>query len=546
MVRDFERRLEHCAGPTRRRALALLGSSSGALLAGCCGLRPFAPPSILGPAPTVSGTPFKPRVAKSSVAPAFCVDVHAHFFNASDVPVKGYLEGPVAHDLKEPLRSLAKALAPIADRLASIAPTARDEYLELLDLVERPQLKSLQDPTPMLDEEVRLRQAIVSQRFYEAVRGSDFERQYNAIQSTKRSGPGASFRTESLEPLGPQSLGQSMVRGSRPDTKKTRAMRVESASEPYADGLLAFVGYMLSARWMNLHVYAQAYSASPDAFGVNHTLGALVDFDRWLDCPPRSGHDDQVRLHELLSRLSGRYMLPLVAYNPWSHVVEGERTIARIVDAVQNRGFVGVKTYPPNGFRPYGNVLEPVVRTPGAPSPADLDAALARFWDVCRDLNVPVMAHTGETMGRDDAHDTLGGPTGWSALLERYRGQLAPRVNAGHFGGDGEANNWTESLAMLMSKPEGGTLYGDLGYWSALRCTEPSSKECTSAQGRLKAALKHVGVNRRVMYGSDWLMLSKEPDWAMYPYDIAEATKGLIAPNDLFGQVARACFGTLS
>ncbi len=546
MGREFERGTWYCARVTRRRALALMGGSGGALLAGCCGLRRFAPPTILGPTPNVTGTPLKPQVRKSSAAPAFCVDVHAHFFNASDVPVKGYLEGPVAHDLKEPLRSLAKALAPLADSLASIAPTAKDEYAELLDLVEQPRLKSLREPASLLNDLVTRRQADVSQRFYEAVRGSDFERQYNAIQSTKRSRPGASMRAESLEPLGPQSLGRSMSRGSRPDTKKSRALREVEASEPYADGLLAFLGYMLSARWMNLHEYAQAYSASPEAFGVDHTMGALVDFDRWLDCPPRSGHDDQIRLHELLSRLSGRYMLPLAAYNPWSHVVEGEPAIARIVDAVQYRGFVGVKTYPPNGFRPYGNVLEPLVSTPGAPSPADLDAALARFWDVCRDLNVPVMAHTGETMGRDDAHDTLGGPIGWNALFERYKGQAAPRANAGHFGGDGEANNWTESLAALMSRPEGATLYGDLGYWSALRCAVPSGKECTTAQGRLKAALQYSGVNKRVMYGSDWLMLSKEPDWAMYPYDIAEATKGLIAAQDLFGLVAKSCFGSLS
>lgn len=546
MGREREPGREYSAGVTRRRALTLIGSSGGALLAGCCGMRSFAPPSILGPAPIVSGTPLKPQIIKSGVAPAFCVDVHAHFFNASDVPVKGYLEGPVAHDLKEPLRSLAKALAPLAESLASIAPTAKDEYLELLTLAEQPRIKSLRYPAPMLNDIVTQRQAEVSQRFYEAVRGTDFERQYNAIQNTKRSRPGASLRAESLELLGPQSLGQSMTRGSRPDTKKSRALRQSEASEPYADGLLAFVGHMLSARWMNLHVYAQAYSASPDAFGVDHTLGALVDFDRWLDCPPRSGHDDQVRLHELLSRLSGQYMLPLVAYNPWSHVVEGERVITRIVDAVRNRGFIGVKTYPPNGFRAYGNVLQPVVPTPGAPSPADLDTALARFWDVCRDLNVPVMAHTGETMGFDDAHDTLGGPIGWNALFERYKGQAAPRVNAGHFGGDGEANTWTESLAMLMAKPEGATLYGDLGYWSALRCGEPSGKECTTAQGRLKAALKYPGVNKRVMYGSDWLMLSKEPDWAMYPYDIAESTKGLIALEDLFGLTAKSCFRTLS
>jgi hypothetical protein len=98
---------------------------------------------------------------------------------------------------------------------------------------------------------------------------------------------------------------------------------------------------------------------------------------------------------------------------------------------------------------------------------------------------------------------------------------------------------------MLMGKAEGATLYGDLGYWSALRCVEPGEKACTTALGRLKAALEHPGVGKRVMYGSDWLMLSKEPHWAMYPYDIAEATQGLIPSEDLFGMNAKSCFGAL-
>jgi hypothetical protein len=32
----------------------------------------------------------------------------------------------------------------------------------------------------------------------------------------------------------------------------------------------------------------------------------------------------------------------------------------------------------------------------------------------------------------------------------------------------------------------------------------------------------------------------------MYPYDIAESTKGLIDLDDLFGPNAKSCFGTMS
>ncbi len=166
-----------------KRAIALrrVGGVSG--LGGCCGLRPFPTPKISDEPLAGADSVLKPVVVKAAGAPKFCVDVHAHFSNASDVPVKGFLEGPVAHDMKEPLRSLVKALAPFAGQRAPIAPTAANEYRELLEVAERP------------------------------------------------------------------------------------------------------------SGWMNLQEYSQAYSSSSDAFGLDHASGALVDFDRWLDCPPLSSHE---------------------------------------------------------------------------------------------------------------------------------------------------------------------------------------------------------------------------------------------------------------
>lgn len=534
-----------CGQISRRDMLKLLGGLVGATgLNGCCSLKPFASPSIPGEPPEAAGMILQPRVIKDPGTPKFSVDVHAHFFNASDVPVKGYLEGPVAHDLKEPLRSLVMALAPFADQLASIAPTASEEYAELLGLAERPSIKAVTNPSAVLDDLVRRRQSEISSQFYDVVKESPFEQQYNAITAEQRKRKGVLFRSELLQQLNKDSLGQALRQGSRPDKHRTLTLRQEVLDEAYPEGILAFVGYMLSHRWMNLHEYSQAYSATPDAFGVDHVFGALVDFDRWLDCPPRSSHDDQVKLHQLLSKLSGGYMQPLVAYNPWTDIVTHGKATEQVVDAIKKRGFVGVKIYPPNGFRPYGNTETPLLDMPGAPTAADLDVVLAKFWDKCVEQNIPVMAHTGATMGSDNAHDKLGGPQGWGALYRHYSGRVSPTVNAGHFGGDEPGNNWTNQIAELMAQPEGSTLYGDLGYWSRLRCENPEGDTCRNVRQRLQMAVAKPGVAKRVMYGSDWLMLSRERDWAMYPHDIALASKGILAADDLFGLNAQRCFGS--
>src|SRR5207245_2705224 len=105
--------------------------------------------------------------------------------------------------------------------------------------------------------------------------------------------------------------------------------------------------------------YYTAFSTHDEAIGVNRVLGALVDFDRWLDCPPRSAHEDQMRLHARMSQLSGSYMLPLIGYNPWTDIVENGRSLSLVREAVTRHGFVGVKIYPANGFRPWGNTSAP-------------------------------------------------------------------------------------------------------------------------------------------------------------------------------------------
>src|SRR5262245_45070948 len=81
---------------SRRRALILLGGLGLVGLSGCCCLRPFPSPEI-GPDPNGSDitNPFLRPVVWSNLTKPFkyCIETHAHFFNASDVDVNGFLDG---------------------------------------------------------------------------------------------------------------------------------------------------------------------------------------------------------------------------------------------------------------------------------------------------------------------------------------------------------------------------------------------------------------------------------------------------------------------
>lgn len=518
----------------RRAALASL-----ALLSGCCNLRPFAPASIAGePAAGLQEILAPERINKSARAPKSCIDVHAHFFNASDVPVRGFLEGPVAHGVGEPLAGIVRALAPYAEALAQLAPTAQTEFAELVQMAA-PVAAFAADRRPSLQERIDAHRQSVSNGVYEILKSTPFAPQFNALKARSPARLKALSAHESA-PFGPDTVQRAMQRGAERSALRLQSVPGEDLA-PYADGVMAFVGYMLSYRWMNLVAYQQAFSTSPTAFGVDQVFGALVDFDHWLECPPRSAHDDQVKLHQLLSQLSGGYMRPLVAYNPWAEIATPGKALARVVDAVTNRGFVGVKIYPPMGFRPFGNADAPVFAPAGSPAPADLDRVLLALWVECERLGVPVMAHSGESMGSDDAHEAQAGPKGWRALLKHFENRPPPLVNAGHFGGDEADNDWSEQLAELMTLPAGASMYADLGYWSALRC-DGAAGSC-SALSRLESVLKkNAAVGQRIMYGSDWLMLSRERDWGDYPEDLARSTQGLLRPEEFFGANAQRCF----
>jgi len=160
---------------------------------------------------------------------------------------------------------------------------------------------------------------------------------------------------------------------------------------------------------------------------------------------------------------------------------------------------------------------------------------------MCAKLSIPVMAHTSESMGADAIHDELGGPSGWRALVSRFGGRMTPIVSLGHFGGDGPNNQWTMELAELMDSPGGETLYADVAYWDKLVCE--SSKPCPGLSRISEAVDKHAIVADRVMYGSDWFMLSRAHDWKAFPFNVAWTTRGTKIDRDkLFAENAKRCF----
>jgi predicted TIM-barrel fold metal-dependent hydrolase len=168
----------------------------------------------------------------------------------------------------------------------------------------------------------------------------------------------------------------------------------------------------------------------------------------------------------------------------------------------------------------------------------------------CAELRIPVIAHAARSNGRDDAHDEFGGPRGWTTLLCRYASKATtPIIDVGHFG-SGSGSAWTQEFALLIRNYPQTELYGDLGYWEELICDATPDSGCRAARNRLKDALsvsmsESQTVADRVMFGTDWLMLSQVKRWADYPAKVFQSIAAIASAKDaakIFGRNAERCF----
>jgi predicted TIM-barrel fold metal-dependent hydrolase len=182
-----------------------------------------------------------------------------------------------------------------------------------------------------------------------------------------------------------------------------------------------------------------------------------------------------------------------------------------------------------------------------------LDEALKAFFAVCADQGIPVIAHAARSNGRDAAHDDFSSPSAWDKLLcVAALESPSPVISLGHFGGDNPATQWTTDFANLMKVYPKLQLFGDLGYWDHLLCEETTT--CNGARTRLKSVLSvPIGdsetVADRVMFASDWLMLSQVPGWKGYTRRIREGVESIANANDvakIMGGNARRCFARIN
>lgn len=410
---------------------------------------------------------------------ALRVDVHCHTFNADDLPIRGFLERVVFHNV-----DLGRDVAALADVL-------------------------IQGAAPGYTEEKRTLDSLLAR-----ADGLGPEAVVPGPPDLAAETDEAFDRLIASEPALMRRLGVQMVGGSA----DAAVVGPEGVGD-WIDGAKRAISFVKLFGMRRLDIT----SLLVGNFGrdeVDLFTPMLVDLGMGLYDLELTTMQQQVELHEKISRLSMKGKLPgttrsrvhpFVGFDPrremlarHNHDVETPLELVR--RAVEIYGFIGVKVYPPMGWRPIDN--EPTLDMT-ADEATEIDSILRDLYRYCEVEHVPITAHCNKSNGAHSSYYEFSDPRLWAKVLADFPGL---HLNLGHFGGTRDAassTGWPRAIAALAGRP-GGQLYADVG------CHRVDKEEEAAAYiSALELMFKDPATSdmqEHLMYGSDWFMLAALPD----------------------------------
>jgi predicted TIM-barrel fold metal-dependent hydrolase len=512
-------------------------------------------------------------------------DVHCHLFNGYDLPVYGLL---VSVFLEQ---NIFGALAiPIALWLAASvegnSPSYDDEINSAAHLIEAPTAAA--ESRPNSDQVAGFLESGMKK----------FIRDYTSLGQPKTSSTDRNdaLLLELLRRFAPSALKDSMTKENlielfnNPQFQKELMKRILDYKNQKNDlGFFDEISEYISqfANWVGTATsyHTQLADDLSGKFGENAPdelrlmTPAIVDFGPW-PTPDWDVYRDQTRTADqqavllekiALIRRPGRAIHGFIGFDPWRYLQDQNKPnnpFQVMRDAIEQRGFVGVKLYPPMGFRPYGNndkmdfPPDLVTLCKGHPGRA-LDEALWKVYDYCNRYEVPIMAHCADSIGSRPNYALRSSPDYWELVLKKFK---KLRLNLAHFGGiwdyvcdpkcdlscawtDKMDKDWPDKIAKLVDKYDNlfvdvGDFSGVLMRWNSETCmTKEILTKLTDLVG------SHQKLRSRIMYGSDWMLLDGEPQNERYYQAMQDKFSPVVGPGNIdkfLGQNAGTFLGLRS
>jgi hypothetical protein len=320
------------------------------------------------------------------------------------------------------------------------------------------------------------------------------------------------------------------------------------------DGLIAWIAKFGLSRRDLIAKLASHYQSTGQRCVL--MTPALVDFDGWLAYPEKRHQriTDQVAVMGEISRQPGpvrvhgfvgfdpvRAILARQGYNPSTIVTLPPIDPHKLVQsAIMNQGFLGVKLYPPMGFRAWNNGADDMtfshtvkqwvnVAYPGIGDHqlgTLIDEELAQLYKFCAAEGVPILAHGYNSNQSDNCYGWRASPQYWREVIKKFSTAEKPlRLCLAHFGrfdahtvnagcvSPGIASQvWETIFASILNEPGSTHVYADFSYFSeVLDRREGWEQRRAKLADKLKNYFAHNDKQvEHVCFGSDWILLGLE------------------------------------
>ena len=419
------------------------------------------------------------------------IDPHCHIFNGRDLDIYNY----VIADVPAPLHFTLPVVYSITETIRVIAPSAEDETV-LLDgwLADAKSFKS--DRAAF--------QSYLRAQIHE-VRQRQKEKRDNYLNSPQAIQSFMGHKRKLLQMEG-----------------KHNSAEIEAEAKKHADKVLK--AFQSPAVWAFLegfwhHRIVNAQRLMDDYPMVSLFTPSMMDTDSWFrhrllqPSIKSTALAAQVDIYEKIAILTNGRFLPFLAFDPrrqveWKPGNLDQPMSPRMLmeDCLQRGMFVGLKLYPPMGYRPADNVARdscPPNTDWQAHLGEKMDQELNSTFDRCVQTCFCVMAHANESRFSDPSYHDNGSPLYWGKALEAHPNLM---LNLAHFGGmtpKDDKHHWREGFSQLMAKYCG--VYADVADFIEIDCRR-------SRDAYFKALKKWMVDNpgspllNRLMYGSDFYM----------------------------------------
>jgi len=528
---------------------------------------------------TVANTVANPNFATSQVSDGDLtnriIDAHCHIFNATDLPIVGFLDKVVIPNypevrakIKDYNNAVIFYLRFLSDWLQDKGRTANSETRLLREILAGTTPKP--SPTQIAEREI-----------------SSLELLIIKLQNLRAPLPNTPTRERWLADFAPTVLIGLMHREAFPDSFRVKGYSTKALNDNSDDAFTRQV-------WQPPHTVAEylykfgtgpitfytkwalqctrnRFELADQLYQINrrrslHVTPAIVDFSKWLDVDDPTPITDQIDVMALISQQkqpnNGLHIHGFVAFDPLRQAIheklkkpDEQSPLAIAQRAVEEKGFIGIKLYPPMGFRATDNALLenafPCSVRFGRGSPGvgaacagrtnneeglgnepgkALDDVLMKLFAWCATNNVPILSHTRNsfgTYGPAEGYAKRASPEYWEKALRSFPNL---RVNMAHFGNFDNAFDGTEvrmdwidkTLEYLIGNiwkraPES-YVYADISYFSSILDAASCKNDAKCKREQIKLLMIKfrsdypMGADR-LIFGTDWIMTGLEPDF---------------------------------